>query len=131
MTIPTLYYSAILFSLCSIIGFVLAYLIVMMRRSAQIGLGDGDNKQLRQRMRAQANYLENLLPFAILYLIYELNGGLEIILIITGLLFLFARVIHPLGLFKSAGTSIGRYYGTLITWLVILFLAGANVFLIL
>ena len=131
MTTPTLYYSVIVFSACALIGFVLAYLIVRMRRSEKIGLGDGDNRRLRQRMRTQANFLENLLPFSLLYLIYEINGGVEMILIVTGFLFVLARILHPLGLLNSPGVSFGRYYGTLITWLVIAFLAGANIYLIL
>ena len=128
---PTLYYSAIVFSLCSIIAIVLAYLIIQMRRSALIGLGDGDNKKMRQRMRVQANFLEYLLPFSILYLVYEINGGLEIILLATGIAFIVARILHPIGLLKSAGTSFGRFFGTLITWLVIIVLIVANLVLVL
>ena len=130
MTTLPLFYSAIVFSLSAIIGIVLAYNIILLRRSEGIGLGDGDNSKMRKRMRAQANFLEYLLPFAILYVIYELNGGNEITLMIVGGAFIFARIIHPLGLYKSAGTSNGRFFGTLITWLAILFLAGANLYLL-
>ena len=128
MITTPIFYSTLFFSLLAILSIVLAFLIVRVRQSEQIGLGDGDNAKMRQRIRVQGNYLEYLLPFSLLFLVYELNNGNEIILITTGSLFLFARIIHPLGLLASSGYSKGRYFGTLITWLVIIFLSGANLY---
>ncbi len=131
MTAPTLYYSAILFGICSVIAIVLASLVILMRRSELIGLGDGNNKKMRQRIRAHANFLEYLLPFSLLYLVYEINGGSEMVLIGTGVAFVIARILHPLGILKSVGTSFGRFVGTTITWFAILILAIANIILVL
>ena len=128
MSITPVFYSALFFSLLSIQGIVLAFLIVQVRRSDQIGVADGGNNKLLRRMRVQANFLEYFIPFAALFSVYELNQGHENILIGAGSLFLFARIIHSLGFLKSGGYSHGRFYGTLITWIVILFMAGANLY---
>ncbi len=128
MILTPVYYSALFFSLLSIQAIVLAILIVKIRRSDQIGLADGGNKDLLRHMRVQANFLEYFMPFAALFLVYELNQGREDILIGAGSLFLLARIIHAMGFLKSGGYSFGRFYGTGISWLVILFLAGANLY---
>ena len=121
-----LMYSQIFFSFLTLFGLYLAYKIVMIRGKEGIGLGDGDNTQMTRAIRVQANFLENLLPFAMLFVIYELAGGNHYVLLISGLVFCIARVLHAEGLAKKSGRSFGRYWGTLLSWLVLLVLAVAN-----
>mgnify|MGYP000132506240 CR=1 FL=1 len=72
--------------------------VIMLRRGNKIAFGDGDNKALRGWIRAHANALENLLPFTMLALIYELVFGSGIVLAVFMLAMAAARVAHPWGL---------------------------------
>ena len=58
--------------------------------------------------------------------IYEINNGLPLILHITGIVLVIARIIYPLGLVAKKGASFGRFYGTLFTWLILLTLIIVN-----
>jgi uncharacterized membrane protein YecN with MAPEG domain len=58
---------------------------------------------------------------------YELNGGSALVLYIMGGLTVLSRIMHAFGLSKSAGISTGRFYGTALTWLIIVVLAVLNI----
>ena len=127
MTIKSvLMYSQIYLSFLTLFGLVLAYRITVLRRQEHIGIGSGESSKIEKAIRVHANFLENLLPFAILYVVYELAGGNHYVLLITGLVFCVARILHAQGLGKSAGVSFGRYWGTVLSWLVLIVLALAN-----
>lgn len=128
MLSTSLPFSMLYISLLSFLAIVLSYNVVSLRRSAKIGLGDGDNTDLFRRMRVQANLLENLLPFSILYVLAELNDNPTIFLHIVGIVFLVSRTLHAYGFNKTSGVSFGRFYGTLGTWITILTLIGANLY---
>ena len=103
-------------------------LVVKVRINTRIGLGSKENEKLTRQMRVQANFLENLLPFAILYILIELNNASVILLHITGGSFLVARLIHAYGFSKASGRSFGRYYGTLLSWISQLVLIAVNLY---
>jgi len=126
----TLFYSPIIISTLSVLSIFLAYRVVQIRAKEHIGIGDGENPIMHRTIRVQANLLENMIPFSGLFLIFEINQGNHWVLIITGILFTVSRFLHAQGLTASAGRTFGRYYGTLFSWLTIVFLAGANIYLI-
>jgi len=64
----------------------------------------------------------------ILFAALEANGGNHLLLHGIGIALVIARLIHPGGLVNGKGATFGRFYGTLITWIVILLLAGLNVY---
>jgi uncharacterized membrane protein YecN with MAPEG domain len=99
---------------------MLVWPIVATRRGRRIGLGDGGDPALLRRIRAHANFIEYV-PFALLLLALLERGGLrrEWVAVLGGVL-LVARVLHAIGLSRSAGVSFGRMWGTLGTWCVIL-----------
>jgi hypothetical protein len=99
---------------------VLLWPIVATRRGRRIGLGDGGDPALLQRIRVHANFVEYV-PFALLLLALLEIGGLARIWVgvLGGVLFV-ARVLHAIGLSRSAGVSFGRFWGTLSTWCMIL-----------
>jgi hypothetical protein len=99
---------------------VLLWPIVATRRGRRIGLGDGGDPALLQRIRVHANFVEYV-PFALLLLALLEIGGLGRIwvAILGGVLFV-ARMLHAIGLSRSAGVSFGRFWGTLSTWCMIL-----------
>ncbi|GAB6195695.1 MAPEG family protein [Lysobacter xanthus] len=94
--------------------------IVALRRGRKIGLGDGGDPQLLRRIRVHANFIEYV-PFALLLLaLLEGTGLRRDAVAALGAALLLARVLHALGLSRSGGYSIGRFWGTLLTWGVIL-----------
>lgn len=103
---------------------MLLWPIVATRRRNRIGLGDGGDPVLLRRIRAHANFVETV-PFALLLLaLLELTGLRREWVAVLGGVLLVARVLHAIGLSGSAGVSFGRFWGTLLTWCVIL---GASV----
>ncbi|MRX27029.1 MAPEG family protein [Kangiella sp. HZ709] len=99
---------------------LLAYQVVLMRRKKRIGIGDKGDQELAQKIRVHANAIEYV-PIALLLIAFvEINGGSAIWVNISGALLVLSRVLHAYGLGKSIGISKGRFYGTLITWMVIL-----------
>lgn len=99
---------------------MLLWPVVAIRRGRRIGLGDGGDAQLQRRIRAHANFIENV-PFALLLLALLEMGGLrrEYVAALGGVL-LAARLLHAFGLSRSSGYSFGRFWGTLGTWGVLL-----------
>jgi uncharacterized membrane protein YecN with MAPEG domain len=94
--------------------------IVATRRGRRIGLGDGGDPALLRRIRVHANFVEYV-PFAVLVLaLLELSGLGRVWVALLGGVLLVARVLHAIGLSRSAGVSFGRFWGTLLTWSVIL-----------
>jgi uncharacterized membrane protein YecN with MAPEG domain len=84
---------------------MLVWPIVATRRGRRIGLGDGGDPALLRRIRAHANFIEYV-PFALLLLALLETGGLrrEWVALLGGVL-LVARVLHAIGLSRSAGVS--------------------------
>jgi len=64
------------------------------RLSSKISLGDGGDKTLLKRVRAHANFVENVPMGLLLLLLNELNGMAENTLLILGSVFLLSRLIH-------------------------------------
>lgn len=77
---------------CLLLG--LAARVILLRRKAQIGWGDGGNRALKQRIRAFGNCVEHA-PFTLFLLaLIELNGGPVWALHAIGLLLVSGRVLH-------------------------------------
>lgn len=108
----------------------LAARVVFHRRSHKIGIGDGGDKYLLRKMRAHGNFVEYV-PVALLMLaLLELAGLGAIWLWTFGATLLLARGLHAFGLSQRSGTSFGRFWGTVLTWLVLAGMAGAGVFVV-
>ena len=113
----------------SLFGLLLIFLssrVVRWRRELSVGLGDGGEESLLRAQRAQANFIEYV-PIALLLLAVAESQGLTGWLLHTsGVILVLARLLHAWGLSKSSGRSFGRFWGTLLTWAVILALSLAN-----
>jgi uncharacterized protein len=99
----------------------LAYRVVGHRRTAQIGLGTGEDHRLERKIRVHANFVEYV-PMMLALL--ELSGAAAVLLWVFGGVLSLARLLHASGLSKKSGYSKGRFYGTLLTWLVLVAMAG-------
>ncbi|BAJ03949.1 MAPEG family protein [Shewanella violacea] len=119
--------SGLYISLTAILMVALAMRVVKLRRKHKIGLGSGDNKELELATRVHANLVENA-PFAmVLLLVAELNGLSAIYLHLLGVIWIFGRILHAVGLTRGrGGYHLGRFWGGLLSWLVILILAIVN-----
>lgn len=94
----------------------LAFNVARWRRGLRIGLGNGGDERLERAIRAHANAVETL-PVALLVLLgLELAGYPEWALHAFGLPLVVARIAHARGLLRTAGHSAGRFWGTLVTW---------------
>ncbi len=122
MLITTGLYAAIL----TLIILFLCFKVVTFRRNKRVDIGDGGDAAGSRLIRAQQNAVEYIPIALILMAAYELNNGNQLILHGTGIALVLARVLHPWGFVNKRGITFGRFYGTLITWLVLLFLAGLN-----
>lgn len=115
--------------LLAILVVYLSLRVALMRRSAGIGLGDGGNKALGQAIRVQGNAVEYVPLALLLMLLLELNGAQAAMLHALGGALVLGRVLHAWGLTSSAGVSVGRLYGTMLTWVVMLSAGVLNLLL--
>ena len=96
------------------------------RHRHKIGLGSGGDQVLERKIRAHANFIE-FVPIALVLLaLLELAGLQPGWLWMFGVVLLLARVMHALGLSRHAGYSFGRFWGTVLTMLVLLGMAVAG-----
>ena len=79
----------------------------------------GGDELLARRIRVHANFTENV-PIALaLMALLELSGLAAPWLWSLGSVLLIARVLHSIGLSGNSGNSFGRFWGTLLTWVVL------------
>ena len=110
--------------LCALLVLVLAARVVRWRMTHRIGIGDGGDVELLRRVRVHGNAIEYLPLCLILLGGMELNGYPAPLIHGFGLALLLSRVAHAWGLSRSSGLSPGRFGGTLVTWVLMLAMAG-------
>ena len=120
LTAPVTAFYAALFGLL-LIG--LSARIPIWRRRLRVGLGTGGEEALARLIRVHGNFTEYVPTALLLLLLNELNNGPMVLLHVTGIILLVGRIIHAFGLTSSSGMSFGRFWGTALTWLVILVLS--------
>ena len=127
-------YSVIVGVSASLLGLVflgLSYQVVNLRRTEKVGLGAGGNEKLRQAMRAHANFSEYVpISLILIFMLMRSAGDAKIAAGLTVVL-LIARVMHGFGLSSSSGYSFGRFYGTLLTWIVLAMTCFLNIYFLL
>lgn len=107
--------------LAGLLLLALSFQVVGLRRKHRIGLGSGDEPALERAVRVHANFCEYAPIALLLLLMLELSVALPAWLLHgLGLMLIVGRILHAQGLSRSAGTSKGRFVGTLLTWLMIL-----------
>lgn len=93
--------------------------VIGVRRKNLIGVGDGGNEDLLQRIRVQGNFTEYT-PMALIGLF--VLAGLSVAplwLHVLGATLTLGRVLHAFGLSKSRGATKPRITGMLLTFLVL------------
>ena len=106
---------------------VLVGRVSRLRHGRRIGFGDGGDPELARAIRVHGNFVEHV-PFALLLLgLLELAGLPAPWLWAFGSALLLSRLMHAAGLSRSSGASFGRFYGTALTWTLILAMSLAGV----
>ncbi|RSU45424.1 MAPEG family protein [Sphingomonas sp. S-NIH.Pt15_0812] len=101
----------------------LALRIVRIRVKGDVLIGDCGDDLLAGRMRAHANLVEYA-PFVLVLLaLIELARGSGVALGLTALIFVIARIAHPMGM-DLRRSNLPRAGGAILTWLVLAFLVG-------
>jgi uncharacterized protein len=121
--------TALYAGLLGLLYIALGGFVVAQRRRARIGLGTGSDPALERRVRVHGNFAEYAPLFLVLLLVAELAGAASVLLHLLGAAFLLARIGHAFGLGRSSGTTAGRFFGTLVTWVAIVVVAVVNIWL--
>lgn len=99
------------------------------RHTQRIGVGTAGDTALERKIRVHGNFIENA-PLALLMLaLLELCGLPAAWIWALGSALLLGRVLHAAGLSRRSGYSFGRFWGTALTWLVLLLMAMAGLWL--
>jgi uncharacterized protein len=120
----TLFYAA----LCTFLIIYLSWRVVKLRRALQIGIGDGGNASLLQRIRVHANAIEYMPMMFLLLGGLELNGYPQWLIHAFGAAIFISRSAHAWGLSHSKGPSKGRVLGMLITYSLMLSMAAISIY---
>jgi len=107
----------------------LAGRVSAVRNSQKVSIGDGGNEALIRRMRAHANYGENLPIVLILLALLELAGGDPRILWGAAILFVIARILHAFGMDRPHPSKL-RMFGMMGSILALLILVGYAIFIV-
>jgi uncharacterized membrane protein YecN with MAPEG domain len=99
---------------------VLSFHVIARRRGAKIGLGDGGDPDMQRRIRGHGNFAEYV-PFALLLIaLLEIGGTTPFWLLhVLGITLVIARLLHGYALSFSAHFFLGRFLGTVLTFLVL------------
>ena len=117
--------SALYVALGALMLVVMSVRIIALRRRLKIGLGDGAERKLLQRMRVHGNAVETLPIQLLLLLMLEWMGVGHPWLHGFGMAIIVSRALHAVGLSRSPGTSFGRFVGTAISLLLMVLMSLA------
>ena len=104
-------------ALTTVIFLILSGRVVAYRRANMLSLGDGGDKNLLKRMRAQANWVEYTPLALLLLLMTEIQGAPALALHLLGLSLLLGRALHAIGFAATPQKIILRQIGMVLTLL--------------
>ena len=115
--------------LLAILYLALSYRVVQGRQVVDgPGLGDGGDASMLRRIRGHANFAEYVPIILVLLAMLELGAWPAWLLHGLGAALLIARLLHGYALSYSDHFQFGRFWGTLITFVLLLVCGGLNVF---
>lgn len=98
-----------------LVGIVLTARVAFFRMSQKVGIGDGGNQALAQRIRVHGNFSEQTPLILAILVLLPMLGAREWLVHAVGLPGVAGRVHHAIGFSRSAGKSFGRVAGMLLT----------------
>lgn len=109
-----------------LINFWLGWRCGAIRSKDKISVGDGGNELLMRRMRAQANFIEQVPLILIVFAALEAAGKAPVWLAALGGLFMLGRIAHGIGMDGnfSAGRPIGMVTGMVLQLALVVMAVG-------
>ncbi len=101
------------------IWFVLLSYRVVQQRGHGVSLGDGGDQVLLRRIRAHGNFAEYVPILLIMLGMLEFGGAKPWLLHVLGTTLLVARLLHGVALSFTESWKFGRFYGTLLTFILL------------
>ena len=103
----------------ALLYFALSYRVVQMRGHGQPSLGDGGDTALLRRIRGHANFAEYVPLILLMIGLLELGHFPETLLHALGASLVVARILHGYALSYTDAFKFGRYWGTALTFLLL------------
>lgn len=108
--------------LLAILFLVLSIRVIQKR--THVSLGDGGDPELLRRIRGHGNFAEYVPLMLLMMALLEVGAATPAWLLHTlGVTLVIARVLHGIALSFTAKWKFGRFYGTLLSFIVLLVLA--------
>ena len=107
---------------------VLSVLVVRQRRRHRVAVGDDGVPELVRALRAFGNASEYIPAGVAALAVLALAGAHPSVVHVVGAILFFGRVAHGIGLTLTAGTSMGRSVGMVLTWIAWLIAAVCLLF---
>ncbi len=106
--------------LLAILYLALSYRVVQ-QRGHGVSLGDGGDAALLRRIRGHGNFSEYVPLILLMMALLEVGGATSIYLLHgLGIALFVARVLHGVALSYTESWKFGRFYGTLLTFILLL-----------
>ncbi|MEC9364055.1 MAPEG family protein [Sinimarinibacterium flocculans] len=102
----------------------LALSLRVVQKRSNVSLGDGGDPELLRRIRGHGNFAEYVPLILLMMAMLEVGGATPAWLLhLLGATLVVARVLHGIALSYTAKWKFGRFYGTLVTFILLLVLA--------
>lgn len=101
----------------------LNYRVISMRRKFKVGLGSAGNEDLQRAIRVQGNFAEHVPLILLLMVLMEYQGLTFPFMHGLGVLLIVSRSLHMIGLSGSPGVSFGRFWGTFLSFSLMILLS--------
>ncbi len=124
MSVPV---TALYAGICGLVLLALAARVIRLRWALKVGIGDGGDRTLNRAIRVHGNAVEYVPIALVLLLVAELNHASPVLLHACGGALVAGRLLHAVGLSRSAGASWQRMAGTTATAIAIAVLAVRDV----
>lgn len=92
--------------------------VTMHRAAKGISLGDREDEAMVRRIRAHANFSENVPMALILLMLIEMLDATSVAIVVLGIVLVVGRLLHWLGM-SGNGEAFNRVTGIIMTWGVI------------
>lgn len=102
---------------------LLSFRVIGGRRKG-ISLGDGGSEALLRKIRGHGNFAEYVPLILVMMGMLEVGGLDPLLLHVIGITLVLARVLHGVALSFTQQWMPGRFYGTLLTFIVLLAVSG-------
>jgi uncharacterized membrane protein YecN with MAPEG domain len=103
--------------------------VIARRRSAQVGIGDGEDRDLARRIRVHANFSEYVPLCLVLMALNEAASHRPGWLVPCAVALVVGRLLHAVGLGRSSGATPPRFVGMTLTYASLGTLAGGGLYL--